>query len=289
MAILFSGAGHRRAQRADGDRSRARSIGRAASSTSRRRRSVRSGAVFAYNLVIVYHVQLRRRVPRRPSSISAALGAVVELVPAPVLRRAAARPDDPARSASRRSSRRSASGRSPSLPIWGDERDLASDVRRTQIVPGRSFDFHIGDLRSRSGLAHLLAFIVARRRRSSAIAAFLRFTRLGVAVRASAENTERAELLGINVRMLSTVVWTIAGALSGDLAHAARHRSRASRSGAAAAPTVLIAALAAGDHRADAEHPDRRVGRRSSSPSLQAAVGWSFRTKGRSSKPRCSS
>ena len=43
---------------------------------------------------------------------------------------------------------------------------------------------------------------------------FFRFTRVGIAVRASAENAERALLLGVPVRRLSTLVWMIAALLS---------------------------------------------------------------------------
>lgn len=43
----------------------------------------------------------------------------------------------------------------------------------------------------------------------------LRRTRLGVAIRASAENPDRAASLGMNVTLVGSVVWTMAGALSG--------------------------------------------------------------------------
>ncbi|HVT76646.1 MAG TPA: hypothetical protein VHD87_06415 [Acidimicrobiales bacterium] len=43
---------------------------------------------------------------------------------------------------------------------------------------------------------------------------FLRFTDYGVAIRAAAENGDRANLLGVPVTRLSTVVWAIAGLLS---------------------------------------------------------------------------
>ena len=49
----------------------------------------------------------------------------------------------------------------------------------------------------------------------SGLAAFLRFSRRGVAVRGSAENADRAALLGVNTHSLSTLVWTIAAALAG--------------------------------------------------------------------------
>jgi branched-chain amino acid transport system permease protein len=47
-----------------------------------------------------------------------------------------------------------------------------------------------------------------------AVAVFLGSTRLGTAVRASAERSERALMLGIPVAWLSTLVWAIAAALS---------------------------------------------------------------------------
>ena len=48
-----------------------------------------------------------------------------------------------------------------------------------------------------------------------ALGAFLRRTDLGVATRASAENTERAALLGIPVRRLATLAWVLASLLAG--------------------------------------------------------------------------
>lgn len=47
-----------------------------------------------------------------------------------------------------------------------------------------------------------------------AVALFLGRTRLGIAVRAAAERSERASLLGIPVGWLSTIVWSLAAALS---------------------------------------------------------------------------
>ncbi len=43
---------------------------------------------------------------------------------------------------------------------------------------------------------------------------FFRFTRYGVAARATAENAERAKLLGVRVTRVSLVVWVVAGLLS---------------------------------------------------------------------------
>jgi len=46
------------------------------------------------------------------------------------------------------------------------------------------------------------------------LAAFFRYTDIGIAVRASAENGERASLLGIPTKRVSTIVWVIAATLS---------------------------------------------------------------------------
>ena len=50
---------------------------------------------------------------------------------------------------------------------------------------------------------------------SAALAAFLRYTRIGIALRASAENADRAALLGIPVKRVGTVAWMLAGLLGG--------------------------------------------------------------------------
>jgi branched-chain amino acid transport system permease protein len=47
------------------------------------------------------------------------------------------------------------------------------------------------------------------------LALFLRYTRIGIALRASAENAERASLLGIPVSRVQTVAWVLAGTLAG--------------------------------------------------------------------------
>jgi branched-chain amino acid transport system permease protein len=47
-----------------------------------------------------------------------------------------------------------------------------------------------------------------------ALAVFLRHTNYGVAIRAAADNADRARLLAVPVKRLSTIVWTTAGVLS---------------------------------------------------------------------------
>ncbi|HET9732130.1 MAG TPA: ABC transporter permease [Acidimicrobiales bacterium] len=47
------------------------------------------------------------------------------------------------------------------------------------------------------------------------LSAFLRYTRMGIALRASAENADRASLLGIPVKRVQTMAWAFAGLLGG--------------------------------------------------------------------------
>ncbi|MCX7620471.1 MAG: ABC transporter permease [Acidimicrobiales bacterium] len=60
---------------------------------------------------------------------------------------------------------------------------------------------------------HLVAIVVAPIM-LAAIAVFLRYTNVGIAIRASAERADRASLLGVPVKRLQTVVWVIATILS---------------------------------------------------------------------------
>jgi branched-chain amino acid transport system permease protein len=49
---------------------------------------------------------------------------------------------------------------------------------------------------------------------ATALALFLRFSKYGLAVRAAAENSDRATLLGISVSRLDTIIWVLAAVLS---------------------------------------------------------------------------
>jgi branched-chain amino acid transport system permease protein len=81
-------------------------------------------------------------------------------------------------------------------------------------LPLPGFTFNIGSSGIDFGFRHLFAIETAVLLLVG-LALFFRFTRAGVAVRAVAENAERAGLLGMNVGSLSTLVWVIAGVLSG--------------------------------------------------------------------------
>lgn len=60
---------------------------------------------------------------------------------------------------------------------------------------------------------HLVAMVVVPLI-MAAVIGFLRYTDYGIVIRASAENGDRAGLLGVPVPRLSTIVWAIAGVLS---------------------------------------------------------------------------
>src|SRR3954469_6771829 len=88
------------------------------------------------------------------------------------------------------------------------------------------------------------AIVVATAVICAGLAAFLRFTRVGVAVRASAENADRASLLGVPVARLSTIVWILAGLCSG-IAVYLQAPVTALPTGGSVSPLVLLYGLAA--------------------------------------------
>lgn len=89
-----------------------------------------------------------------------------------------------------------------------------------------------------------LAIVVAAAVVCAGLAAFLRLTRAGIAVRAAAENAERAALLGVPVARLSTIVWVLAGVLSG-VAVFLQAPVTALPTGGTVSPLVLLYGLAA--------------------------------------------
>src|SRR4051812_13698230 len=89
-----------------------------------------------------------------------------------------------------------------------------------------------------------VAIVVATAVICAGLAAFLRYTRAGIAIRASAENADRASLLGVPVARLSTIVWILAGLCSG-IAVYLQAPVTALPSGGAVSPLVLLYGLAA--------------------------------------------
>ncbi len=92
------------------------------------------------------------------------------------------------------------------VPRW-----WGRNVAQVRLPQASSFKVTIGNviLLSNDFVALIAAPVVML-----LVAFFLNKTRLGVAVRASAERSDRANMLGIPVARLSTVVWAIAAALS---------------------------------------------------------------------------
>ncbi|MEY2426507.1 MAG: branched-chain amino acid transport system permease protein livM [Actinomycetota bacterium] len=104
-----------------------------------------------------------------------------------------------------------------------------------------SFTFRIGEtiFRGNEVLAMVVVPIVI-----VALTAFFRFTRIGIAVRASAENADRAALLGVPVARIQTIVWVIATVLAA-VAIFLRAGIVGLPVGQVLGPTILIRALAA--------------------------------------------
>ncbi|HUS61338.1 MAG TPA: branched-chain amino acid ABC transporter permease, partial [Acidimicrobiales bacterium] len=77
-----------------------------------------------------------------------------------------------------------------------------------------------------------------------ALGAFFKFTDMGIAIRASAENGERASLLGIPINRVSTVVWIMAAVMSA-IAVFMRAPMSGLTVGSSIGPSVLLYGLAA--------------------------------------------
>ena len=99
-------------------------------------------------------------------------------------------------------------GLSIQIPLWMTG---PSDVFKKNFVAPVHVDFTIYPVRFSGD--HVVAMIAVPVI-VIGLTAFLRFTDYGVAIRASAENRDRASLLGMPVGRLSTIVWAIAGFLS---------------------------------------------------------------------------
>ena len=106
-----------------------------------------------------------------------------------------------------------------SLPFFPDvnKRTTAEQVAGqdpAQLLPFRGLKFQVGSFPIDFRFGHLLTLELALLV-FLGVWAFLRYTKAGVAIRALAENSERASLLGIGVGGMAVLVWTISGALSG--------------------------------------------------------------------------
>ena len=96
------------------------------------------------------------------------------------------------------------------IPVWlgakaGQIPNVPTPWENMKIV-----DSHGKSILTGNQVAALVTVVVL----AIALGAFLRYTRIGIALRASAENSDRASLLGIPVRRIQTVAWMAAGVLA---------------------------------------------------------------------------
>ncbi len=133
------------------------------------------------------------------------------------------------------------------LPFFPDYDDLTAEQRTGSaplhdMLPFPGWSFDVGIVRN-FGFAHVFA-IEATVISLLALMAFFRYTRAGVAVRALAENPERASLLGIGVGGLTIATWAMAGFLSG-VSTSVTGMLTVPAAGGGFAPSLLLVAFAA--------------------------------------------
>jgi branched-chain amino acid transport system permease protein len=97
------------------------------------------------------------------------------------------------------------------IPIWMGQK--ATNLGSVVPTPWSGWAIH--NQRGEPVLSgnQIAAFIVVVAV-TAGLGAFLRYTRVGIALRASAENSDRALLLGIPVKLVATSAWALAGLLS---------------------------------------------------------------------------
>ena len=118
---------------------------------------------------------------------------------------------------------------------------LASDAPKTLPSPiGGSFEVGLTVFKGDDIAIMIVAPLVL-----AAVGVFLRFSAFGKAVRATAERSDRAAMLGIPVRRLQSIVWALAAVLSfvGVMLYA--HNAGGLPRGYPLGPEVLLLALAA--------------------------------------------
>jgi branched-chain amino acid transport system permease protein len=129
------------------------------------------------------------------------------------------------------------------LGALGTVLPLAFDINTPPQSFPSPFDFHFSVGQTIFYGNHVLAML-AIPAVIFGIAAFFRYTRIGIAVRASAENADRAFLLGIPVKRIETVVWVLATLMSA-LAVFLRAGIVGLPIGRVLGPSILVRALAA--------------------------------------------
>ena len=124
------------------------------------------------------------------------------------------------------------------MPVLVSGRTLAPPEFPT---PFRHLRFELGGVIFDGNYIAILVVAVVM---VTGLAGFLRLSRYGIAVRAAAENSDRAALLGIPVRRLSTLVWMVAAVCSA-IAVFMRAPVTGLSPGASVSPVVLLYGLAA--------------------------------------------
>jgi ABC-type branched-subunit amino acid transport system ATPase component/ABC-type branched-subunit amino acid transport system permease subunit len=122
------------------------------------------------------------------------------------------------------------------LGLFIPKNDLGSAVYPTPF----NATVTVGSLRLTSGPLLILAVVPVV---VAALVAFFRFTKMGLASRAAAENEDAAALAGVPVRRVSLIVWTLAGFLAGITA-VLTGPTRPLASNVALGPGLLFRALA---------------------------------------------
>ncbi|HUY64396.1 MAG TPA: ABC transporter permease [Acidimicrobiales bacterium] len=96
------------------------------------------------------------------------------------------------------------------IPIW-----MGHSAKEISVVPTPWQTFAIHNSRGQPVVTgNEIAEVAVVLALTIGLILFLRGTRIGLALRAAAENADRASLLGIPVRRLSTVAWMLAGLLA---------------------------------------------------------------------------
>jgi branched-chain amino acid transport system permease protein len=119
--------------------------------------------------------------------------------------------------------------------------DLFSETVATRVAPPFDWRFNVGTVVFNANDIIALVVIGAS---VVALSLFFRYTRVGIAVRASAESADRAMLLGIPVKRIGTIVWVIASMLA-FASLFLRAGVVGLPLGSVLGPTILIRALAA--------------------------------------------
>lgn len=128
------------------------------------------------------------------------------------------------------------------LPSWLTSGGFIGVINRRYRTPFSRFQWETGGVVFTGD--HLFALVVVAAM-AIGLGAFLRFTRIGIAIRGSAESRERAMLLGVPVKRISTVVWIIAAVLSGTGVFLRAPLVGLPLAGGLISPSILLYALAA--------------------------------------------